>query len=290
MKMTRLRLSLILPALLLTTTHRAAAQGPITPPSAPSVPIMKTLDQVEPRIPVPGGGARSIDASGSYYLTGNINAVGANGITINAANVTLDLSGYTVACDSTTNGLACILIASTPNFTIRNGTLAGGSYGVLIHSNASTKCIQIDSLRISGCSRDGINSTGPMVGLSISNCLIAGIGDGTSTSEAISGITAYQGAFVKNCVIDTVTANGSTGSGISSTNPVIVQDCTVSNVTNTITPALATGLRLPTGSLAAGNRILKCYYGIAGGAKYQNNTTATCTDAFSGGTDAGGNN
>jgi len=49
---------------------------------------MKTLDQVEPRIPGPASG--EIDAPGSYYLTGNA----ADDIYLNASNVTLNLAGF----------------------------------------------------------------------------------------------------------------------------------------------------------------------------------------------------
>jgi len=63
---------------------------------------MKTLDQIEPRIPandLPGDTEWSIiiDEPGSYYLTGNVKGVwGKGGIYISARDVTLDLNGFVV--------------------------------------------------------------------------------------------------------------------------------------------------------------------------------------------------
>src|SRR4051794_28495446 len=88
--------------LLLSLVARAASpQGSLTPPGAPA-PTMKTLDQLEPRVPVSAtttpGDATSvfkITQPGSYYLTGNITgASGKHGTFIAAGNVTLDLMGF----------------------------------------------------------------------------------------------------------------------------------------------------------------------------------------------------
>ena len=80
--------------------------GNLNPPAAPA-PTMKTLDEVEPRIPVgttttPGDAEYEyiISASGSYYLTGNI-AASKGGIKIASNDVTLDLSGYTLSGPNT---------------------------------------------------------------------------------------------------------------------------------------------------------------------------------------------
>ena len=71
-------------------------------PKAPPGPTMKTLDEVEPRIPVQSlpGDANSlyvISQQGSYYLTGNITGEPNKcGIMIAANNVTVDLMGFTL--------------------------------------------------------------------------------------------------------------------------------------------------------------------------------------------------
>lgn len=73
------------------------AQGDLVPPAGPPAPTMKTLGQLEPRIPI-SNLPYTIKDSGSYYLTGNL-ASTTNGIVIHADNVTLDLMGFTLSGD-----------------------------------------------------------------------------------------------------------------------------------------------------------------------------------------------
>ena len=63
------------------------AQGPLVPPAGPAE-IYKSLDEIEPRIPIKSL-PFTIDEPGSYYLTGALSYPGATqaGITINASNV-----------------------------------------------------------------------------------------------------------------------------------------------------------------------------------------------------------
>jgi hypothetical protein len=65
--------------LVMASTASAFAQGSLTPPAAPT-PTMKTLDQIEPRVPIdathtPGDSLREfvIAQPGSYYLAANLN-------------------------------------------------------------------------------------------------------------------------------------------------------------------------------------------------------------------------
>src|SRR5262245_46220189 len=79
----------------LAVTQTALAQGSLTPPSGPE-PMMKTLDQIEPRIPI-GVLGYTITNSGSYYLTRNLGPSlrgSSSVIVINANDVTLDLNGH----------------------------------------------------------------------------------------------------------------------------------------------------------------------------------------------------
>lgn len=144
----------------------AFAQGPLAPPPGPPLPSMKTLDQVEARIPLtaataPGtaGAVHVISTPGSYYLTGNVQGVtGKDGILIEASNVTVDLNGFTLT--GTAGSLHGIALSRSntdrSNLTIRNGTITGfGERGI---SNPGTAVIHgflAEDLTLS-CSGAGI--------------------------------------------------------------------------------------------------------------------------------------
>lgn len=93
------------------------AQGSLTPPGAPA-PTMKTLDQVEPRTPIPSG-SYIISQPGSYYLTANQTS----SIQIAADDVTLDLMGF-----RTEDGI--IISGNRRNLRVCNGTITSTETGI----------------------------------------------------------------------------------------------------------------------------------------------------------------
>src|SRR5262245_29378661 len=102
------------------------AQGLLTPPGPPG-PTMKTLQQVEPRTPIPSL-PFTIAESGSYYLTTNLDGAAGPGIVVSNNNVTIDLMGFELAGGS---GSAISLSGARSNIWIRNGTLrAWSAWGV----------------------------------------------------------------------------------------------------------------------------------------------------------------
>lgn len=134
----RIHLPLVCFALLASaaTATTALGQGALTPPGAPA-PTMKTLDQLsaqiaasEARTPLSPadfgpGGAYTIAAPGSYYLTGNVSSAAVSGsiLQIGASHVTLDLNGFTLAATGEAHGIG--ILNNQTNLTIRNGSIVG---------------------------------------------------------------------------------------------------------------------------------------------------------------------
>lgn len=139
-----------------------AFAGPLDPPSGPISSTMKTLDQVEPRIPLnidtaPGDADSfyKIAQSGSYYFTQDYRFLNfgdaEHGIEITASNVTLDFSGYSLI--SLLGTLDAIHLGpGVENVTIINGTISGftNGDGIDAASNA-TSLIHISDMRIENC-------------------------------------------------------------------------------------------------------------------------------------------
>ncbi len=95
--------------------------------SAPLEPTKKVLDEVEPRTPILKLPYK-ISAAGSYYLTGNLTS-DANGILVDANNVTIDLAGFSIIGPGSGINYG-IYMNGRRNVEIRNGTVQGftGTY------------------------------------------------------------------------------------------------------------------------------------------------------------------
>ena len=83
-------------SLQLAVVSGACAQGSLIPPGAPAA-TMKTLEQVEPRIPI-SSLPYTITSGGSYYVRDNLSSTG-HGIVIATNDVTVDLMGFSIGGD-----------------------------------------------------------------------------------------------------------------------------------------------------------------------------------------------
>lgn len=161
-------------------------------PTAPPGPTMKTLDQVEPRIPI-SSLPFTISQSGSYYLTGDLIASG-TGITVNSNDVTIDLMGYTISGGS---GFG-IYMNGRSNVEIRNGTIRDFASSGIYEGSTFGEGHRFINVRVISNGSYGIylNSKANL------------IKDSTAVGNGSTGIYAYRGSTV---IHNTAYDNGGTG-------------------------------------------------------------------------------
>ncbi len=191
----------------------AFAQGPLTPPGAPAA-GMRTLAQIEPRIPITNVNT-TISQPGSYYLTTNlVAAIGQSGIIIQSGGVTVDLMGHTLTGAGIEAAQQGISINGATNrhlvgVVVRNGTIASFGYGVRA-SYASG--LDLENLNVFQCYNPAINLYGYGAGNFIRNGRIFQCNVSSNGSSGLflngSGGGLCSGVLVKDCVI------GNNGAGI----------------------------------------------------------------------------
>jgi parallel beta-helix repeat protein len=195
---------------------------------------MKSLDQVEARIPVNGSTTPGddnyhfiISQPGSYYLSGNVNVTRANGIDVRAAGVTLDLNGFQIARSPAGGGAGIDVQAAADRCTVKNGTIAGFATG--LRATIGAEGGSAIDLSVSGCSAVGI---------------VAGDGWEVTGCEAHkNGGIGIEGLI--GCTITRCTAYDNGGVGIKATRAKIHQCTAVENGGD--------GIQGGTGSVVTGN-------------------------------------
>jgi hypothetical protein len=227
---------LLLPLL----TAAAFAQGPLTPPSMadPRVgpvapldgsgnpqPTMKTLHQVEPRVPVQALAASApyaISQPGSYYLTDNITVAIGDAIVVSCNDVSLDLNGFTIKSTMTggTSGNAISITGGRSRLSVRNGSIvssttvpasgapvtAGFLYG--IYSDGYIMQVLVADLKITGMGGAGMWLDGQGI---VERCTVANCGGNGIQADEIHDCIA------KNCYGNAIDAmsNATNCTGVS---------------------------------------------------------------------------
>jgi hypothetical protein len=220
---------LLLPAIFIPLA--LIAQGPLTPPPGAPVPLMKTLQQVEPRIDVatlPGDATTVfvISAPGSYYLSGNVVVPsGKAGIGIAAAEVALDLNGFAITgAAGSLRGVE--LYNRSNNVRVHSGTITGftGGPGVGVVSGTLTNA-HFEDITIGNCA-------GGVILPAFNGVTAKGLRVTGSTS---SGLDLGPQAAVTHCVADACAGNSVTA--IYGIRAGAVDSCEVTQFSNATGPA-----------------------------------------------------
>ncbi len=219
----------------------AAFAGSLTPPPGPVAPSMKTLDQVEPRIPLNWTTALGdstaffrITQPGSYYFTQSVTGVsGKAGIVVACSNVTIDMRGYTFA--GVPGSLECITIPGSGfynNVTITNGNIVDwGGAGVNL-SNGSGRNHRVSNLTVTNCGGAGINVGDSAV---VTDCVSSwnnGPGFGGTSAVTFAHCTAESnkahGFYMDGqCTVTDCTADGNLFNGVSAGSNSLVSNCSL---------------------------------------------------------------
>ena len=212
--------------------------GDLNPPPGPIAPT----DRVSLNIQTIGALPYTITQPGSYVLTSDLASCNgcappaADGISINANHVTLDLNGFSIVGDPDTAIDGIKIAGGHSNIIIKNGIVRGfPGHGVNIGGAINSR---VEDLNVTDCGGDGIRvGFGSTVrDCNVANCL--GHGVLLETACIADSVTAFgcgidgihtlivattNGSIVRNC---TARLNGS--DGIETDDGCVVSNCTVS--------------------------------------------------------------
>ena len=180
--------------------------GDLNPTWPPTTGTMKTLDEVEARIPITAL-PMTITTSGSYYLTGNFTVTAGNGIEIATDNVTLDLNGYALIGVGTSTGSGVAVPATRKNIFIQNGTIRDWTVDGISADNAGNSMAA--NLRLYNNGGAGLRMG---FGGHVKDC-VANSNDGP-------GIVISYNSMVLGC-----TSESNEGNGITASSRCVVTDC-----------------------------------------------------------------
>lgn len=230
--------------------------GDLDPPSGAISETMKSLDQVEPRIPVgdsttPGDGLSTyvISTPGSYYLVGDlIQAPNKDGIRIDAPGVSLDLRGFAVRGVSG-DGQGITATGSARDLYIHDGTIEtfdqnGVALSIAfgcVYENLRSRGNGDNGFMLGGSStvqsctsfENGANGFVTNGIVNFENCAAeSNAGDGFNASGSLRGCqsvaNAADGFEIRVGVASECFAHGNSGTGflVGDTGVVTLDNCT----------------------------------------------------------------
>jgi len=310
MKTTKLLASIVVIVwvLALSSVNNAGNLEPSNPPGS----TMKTLDEVQPGMPI-SSIPYTIAESGYYYLLSSVQNSSSmfHGITISADNVTVDLKGFSMI-GSGSVGLHGVAIEGThKNITIRDGTIRNfdsGIYendtwgrghriiGVQVLSNRNNGIRLLGSnhlVRDCTLSDNGTSASGDIYGILVSS--YCSVTNNRVYNNGGSEFCSFEGIFVGNGSEVTGNIVGSNGFGAGSTKGIHTNPCcTVTGntvVSNGGKSSNVLGLWVSYGSTVRGNTVCSNGNSASGyvqgilantGCTVSNNTVSENGDSASG--------
>ena len=185
----------------------ARASGSLEP-GAPPGPVMKSLDETEPRIPVhPSDLPLTITQRGSYYLTQDVNFTDPdhNAVTVECNDVTIDLMGYNIVGPNAGTNSGILLSSVRTNVEIRNGSVKNFTNGIYAQNCLcrNLRAVDVRAIynKLTGIYLNGGNNL-------VRNCMANN--NGASAAGSVYGIFAGSGAITTDNV---VCDNGVSASG-----------------------------------------------------------------------------
>ncbi len=227
MMRTDLRKKVVLLATILLVVVVWVNAGNLNPPPGPVSSTMKSLDVVEPRIPI-SSLPYTIASPGSYYVTKDLTGVsGSNGITISAGGVSLDLSGFTLrGVPGSLEGIR--VTGSQTKIHIHDGILCDWGGGGLNTQSAGKVTVQMMMMRGNNygcCTNDETTVSYMMANNNATDGIVMGSKGICQNSEACGnmgkGISMGSNGLIENCH-----ANSNSSDGISTGDSCTIRGCT----------------------------------------------------------------
>lgn len=189
------------------------AQGSLTPPGPPA-PVMKTLNEIEPRIPILSL-PLVITNPGSYYLTTNLTGVsGTNGITVISDNVTIDLRGFTLfGAAGAIDGIHVPGDRTYFNLVLENGTISGWPQNGV--DADTTEGSRYHAVNVNSNAVDGLN---PGVEAVVDYCVAVN-----------NGLEGFGGNLDSECVFEGSVACQNGDAGFYTYPHCVLVDCVAAN-------------------------------------------------------------
>jgi len=242
-----------------------------------------------------------ITVQGIYCLTGNLatSMATGNAIEIQTNNVTIDLNGWKLGGLAAGAGTMAtgIYANQRKNITIRNGTVRGFYYGILLDDTSPYTTSQghlTEDIRADKNTFIGITVMGR--GSIVRRNQVVDTGGSTVQTFAYGILLYGPGVRALNNDISGTAATGSAlpvGLYFLYADGAVAEDNRIDDVSAVIGNTYGLYIYISNDVLAVGNRITSADNGIyyhASTGKYMGNLTSNVTTPFSGGTPVGTNN